>query len=83
MSPLRNEMGIVKMYEILPDGIEQIKKAQSEGAQNKPEVAKPQIEIWSIIEKTIEEIKGLQGISDEKKDKIISNILQIKDKLEI
>ena len=82
MSPLRNEIGIVKMYEILPDGIEQIKKAQS-GAQNKPEVAKPQIEIWSIIEKTIEEIKGLQGISEEKKDKIISNILQIKGKLEI
>jgi len=82
MSPLRNETGIVKMYEILPDGIEQMKKAQSEGTQNKPEMTKPQIEIWSLIEETIEEIQGLE-ISEEIKVKIISNILKIKDKLEI
>ena len=82
MSPLRNETGIVKMYEVLPDGIEQMKKAQSEGTQNKPEMAKPQIEIWSLIEETIEEIQGLE-ISEEIKGKIISNILKIKDKLEI
>lgn len=83
MSPLRNENGIVKMYEILSEGIELIKKVQSEGIQNKPETAKPQIEVWSIIEETIEEIKGLQEISEDKKNKIISKILQIKDKLEI
>ena len=83
MSPFRNETGLVKMYEILPEGIEQIKKAQSEGVQNKPEIKKPQIEIWSIIEETIEEVRGLEGISDEKKDGIISNLLKIKDKLEV
>ncbi len=83
MSPLRNENGIVKMYEILSEGIELIKKVQSEGIQNKPETVKPQIEIWSIIEETIEEIKGLQEISEDEKNKIISKILQIKDKLEI
>ena len=83
MSPLRNENGIVKMYEILSEGIELIKKVQSEGIQNKPETAKPQIEAWSIIEETIEEIKGIQEISEDKKNKIISKILQIKDKLEI
>ena len=83
MSPFRNETGLVKMYEILPEGIEQIKKAQSEGVQNKPEIKKPQIEIWSIIEETIEEVRGLEGISDEKKDDIISNLLKIKDKLKI
>jgi len=83
MSPLRNENGIVKMYEILSEGIELIKKVQSEGIQNKPETAKPQIEVWSIIEEVIEEIKGLQEISEDKKNKIISKILQIKDKLEI
>jgi hypothetical protein len=83
MSPFRNETGLVKMYEILPEGIEQIKKAQSEGVQNKPEIKKPQIEIWSIIEETIEEVRGLEGISDEKKDYIISNLLKIKDKLEV
>lgn len=83
MSPFRNETGLVKMYEILPDGIEQIKKAQSDGVQNKPEIKKPQIEIWSIIDETIEEVKELEGISEEKKDDIISNLLKIKDKLEI
>ena len=83
MSPFRNETGLVKMYEILPEGIEQIKKAQSEGVQNKPEIKKPQIEIWSIIEETIEEVRGLEGISDEKKNDIISNLLKIKDKLEV
>jgi len=83
MSPFRNETGLVKMYEILSDGIEQIKKAQSEGVQNKPEIKKPQIEIWSIIDETIDEVKELEGISEEKKDDIISNLLKIKDKLEI
>ncbi len=83
MSPFRNETGLVKMYEILPEGIEQIKKAQSEGFQNKPEIKKPHIEIWSIIEETIEEVKRLEGISDEKKDEIISNLVKIKDKLEV
>jgi DNA-binding PadR family transcriptional regulator len=83
MSPLRNDKGIVKMYEILPDGVELVKKAQSEGIQNKPEKTKPQIEIWSIIEETIEEIQKLQEIPEERKNKIISKILQIKDKLEI
>jgi len=83
MSPFRNEAGIVKIYEILPEGIEQIKKAQSEGVQNKPKIKKPQIEIWSIIEETIKEVKGLEGISDKKKDDIISNLLKIKDKLDL
>ena len=83
MSPLRNDKGIVKMYEILPDGVELVKKAQFEGIQNKPEKTKPQIEIWSIIEETIEEIQKLQEIPEERKNKIISKILQIKDKLEI
>jgi DNA-binding PadR family transcriptional regulator len=83
MSPFRNETGLVKIYEILPEGIEQIKKVQSEGVQNIPDIKKPQIEIWSIIEETIEEVRGLEGISEEKKDDIISNLLKIKDKLQV
>jgi hypothetical protein len=83
MSPLRKDKGIVKMYEILPEGIELAKKIHSEGIQKKPEKVKPQIEIWSIIEETIEEIQKLQGITEERKNKIISKILQIKEKLEI
>jgi len=83
MSPLRKESGIVKMYEILPEGIEQIKKVTPGRSQNKPDIIKPQFEVRSIMEETIEEVKGLQGISDQKKEKIISKILKIKERLEI
>jgi len=83
MSPLRTKSGIEKMYEILPEGIEQIKIAQSEGIHNKPEFGKPELEVLSIFNKTIEEIQSVNGISNEKKSRIISQILQIKDKLQI
>lgn len=83
MSPLRIETGIVKMYEILPDGIEQISKTKSDGFNQPPEVGKFQIEILSIIDETIEEIKELQEISNLRKEKLISNLLKVKEKLEI
>ena len=83
MSPLRMEERIIKMYEILPDGIEQIKIASSNSFKNKPEVREQQIEILSILDEIIQEIKSLNEIPDEKKDKIVSNILKVKEKLEI
>ena len=83
MAPLRNKRGIVKMYEILPEGIDQIKKAETEGFYNKPEIRESQKELFSIIEETVEEIKGLQEISDNKKEKLVSNLLKIKYRLEI
>ena len=83
MSPLRKETGIVKMYEIMQEGIELIAKAQTEGFHSKPKVGKSQIEILAIIEETVQEINRLQGISDIEKEKIVSNLLQIKDNLEI
>ncbi|MDH3277722.1 MAG: hypothetical protein OEM21_06440, partial [Nitrosopumilus sp.] len=83
MSPLRKDSGIVKMYEILPSGLEQIKISSSQGFQNKPEVIESEIEILSIIDETVEEIKRIENIPNEKKDEIISNILKIKEKLKI
>lgn len=83
MLPIRNESGIVKVYELLPDGIEQVKKTQANESLDKPEITKQQIEIWLILEEIISEIKVLEELSQEKKDKIISRILQIKSKLEI
>lgn len=83
MSPLRNESGLSKMYEILPEGIEQIAKAQSEGLFSKAEPKTLQKEILLIINKTIEEINEIQEFSDSKKNKIISNLIQIKEKLEM
>jgi hypothetical protein len=82
MSPLRNNEGIVKIFEILPEGIEEIKKAQSQGIQNIPDTINPQVEIFSLLEETIKDVKGSEEISDRKKDKIISKLEKIKDKLE-
>jgi DNA-binding PadR family transcriptional regulator len=83
MSPLRNQKGLVKIYEILPEGIEEIKKVQTQGFQNTTNTIKPQIEILSILEKTIEEIKNIEEISTEQRTKIISNLETIQNKLEI
>ena len=83
MSPLRVEERIIKMFEILPDGIEQVKIASVNSFQNKPELRKPQIEILSILDETIQEIKSLDEIPNEKKDHIISNILKVKEELKI
>jgi hypothetical protein len=83
MSPLRKETRLEKFYEILPEGIELIVKAQSVGFQNMPEITKSQMEIFSIIDQTVNEIKDLEKIPDDKKERIISNLLKIKERLEI
>ena len=83
MAPLRNETKLEKFYEILPEGIELIEKSQSEGFQNLPEIINSQMEIFSILDETIKEIKSLGEISDDKKERILSNLLKIKERLEI
>lgn len=82
MSPLRIDSRIIRIFEILPEGIEQI-KTYSKGFQNKPDIRTPRVEILSIIDETIEEIKKLDIIPKEKKDMILSNIVKIKEQLEI
>jgi len=81
MSPLRQETEIVKMYEILPEGIEQISKTQSQGFSIPLEPEKSKIEIGSIVDEIIEEIKGIKEISEPRKEKLISNLSKIKEKL--
>ncbi|MDH3678226.1 MAG: hypothetical protein OEQ12_08000 [Nitrosopumilus sp.] len=83
MSPLRNKIGIQKIYEILPDGIEEIKKTQSQDFQNEPKNINPHVDILSILEKTIEEINGIKEISYGKKNNLIINLKKIKNGLEI
>lgn len=83
MSPLRTEERILKTYEILPEGIDEIKKAQYQGIQNKPDTINSQVNILSLLDETIVDVKGIEGISGEKKDKIIFKLEKIKDKLEI
>ena len=74
------EEGILKIYEILPEGVDEIKKVQSQGTQDQ-NTTNPQVDILSLLEETIVDVKGSEEISDEKKDKIIFNLEKIKDEL--
>jgi hypothetical protein len=81
MSPLRVESKIVKMYEILPDGIEKLKKIEESGSQNDNlEEKNPKIESILLIDQIIKEIsKGTEF----NKENIIQKLNEIKEKLKM
>lgn len=83
MSPQRIEEKIIKVYEILPEGVEKIDKTESEGFNNVNfgEI-KPEIEILSIVDEVIKEIQDSQ-LEEIKKDIIIKKLSKLKSKLEI
>ena len=82
MSPLRQESKIIKMYEILPEGIEKIKKIEETGFQNDiVEEKKPRIEIFELIDQIRKEISEEPEFNNKKN--IILKLDQIKEKLKI
>ena len=83
MSPQRIEEKIIKVYEILPEGVEEIDKTESEGFNNVNfgEI-KPEIEILSIVDEVIKEIQDSQ-LEEIKKNTIIKKLSELKSKLEI
>jgi len=82
MSPLRQESKIIKMYEILPEGIEKIKKIEETGFQNDIlEEKKPRIEIFELIDQIRKEISEEPEFNNKKN--IILKLDQIKEKLKI
>lgn len=83
MSPQRIEEKIIKVYEILPEGIEEIDKTESKGFNNVNfgEI-KPEIEIFSIVDEVIKEIQDSQ-LEEIKKNTIIKKLSKLKSKLEI
>ena len=82
MSPLRQESKIIKMYEILPEGIEKIKKIEETGFQNDSlEEKKPRIEIFELIDQIRKEISEESEFNNKKS--IIVKLDQIKEKLKI
>lgn len=82
MSPLRQESKIIKMYEILPEGIEKIKKIEETGFQNDiVEEKKPRIEIFELIDQIRKEISEEPEFNNKKS--IILKLDQIKEKLKI
>ncbi len=83
MSPQRQDEKIIKIYEILPEGIEEIDKTETEGFEktnfDKP---KSEIEILSLIDEIRKEIQD-SSIELSKKESIIEKISKLKEKLQI
>lgn len=83
MSPQRLEGKLVKIYEILPEGIEEIDKTETDGFNNtKFGELKPEIEILSIIDEIQKEIQDTH-LEQTKKDSISVKLSKLKDRLEI
>ena len=82
MSPLRQESKIIKMYEILPEGIEKIKKIQEFGFQKDVEERNPKKEILELINELIEDINEELELNSKKKH-IILKLDEIKEKLNL
>ena len=83
MSPQRQEGKIVKVFEILPEGVEEIDKTETEGFDKiRFGEIKPEIEILSRVDEIIKEIQDTQ-LEQPKKDTIIKKLSELKNKLEI
>lgn len=81
MSPQRIEDKVIKIYEILPEGIEEIDKTDG-FEKTEFGVIKQEIEILSVVELIIKEIQDTQ-LEQTKKDSIIEKLTKLKEKLEI
>ncbi len=83
MSPQRQEGRLVKVYEILPEGVDEIDKTETEGFDNtnfgEPT---PEIEILGLIDEIIKMIQGSQ-IDQSEKNSITGKLSKLKDRLEI
>jgi len=83
MSPQRQKDRLVKVYEILPEGIEEIDKTETVGfGDTNFEESKPEVEILSLIDEIVKEIQDFE-MDQSKKDNITGKLSKLKDKLEI
>ena len=83
MSPQRKEGKVIKIYEILPEGIDQIDKTETEGFENvKFEDSKYNIEILETINELDKQIEKLQ-ISNIEKEDIKNKINDLRNQLKI
>ena len=83
MSPQRKEGKVIKIYEILPEGIDQIDKTETEGFENvKLEDSKYNIEILETINELDKQIEKLQ-ISNIEKEDIKNKINDLRNQLKI
>ena len=83
MSPQRQEEKIVKVFEILPEGVEEIDKAETEGFDKiRFGDIKPGIEILNKVDEIIKEIQNTQ-LEQTNKNTIIKKLSELKNKLAI
>ena len=83
MAPQRQEDRLVKVYEILPEGIEEIAKTETVGFDNTNfDEFKPGVEILSIIDEIVKEVQDFE-MDQSKKDSITGKLSKLKDKLKI
>ena len=83
MSPHRIGDKLVKVFEILPEGVEEIDKTETEGFDNiNFDQPKPEVEILSLIDEIVKEIQDSQ-IDQSEKDSITEKLSKLKDRLEI
>jgi len=82
MSPQRLDEKLIKVYEILPEGIEAIDKTETDGFENTKFGEVKSVEILSIIDEIGKEIQESQ-LEQTKKDSISKKLSNLKDKLEI
>ncbi|MBS1268450.1 MAG: hypothetical protein MAG458_01179 [Nitrosopumilus sp.] len=80
MSPQRQDGKIIKIYEILPEGIDKIDKTE-EGGFNTEET-KTGIDITNILDNIVKDVNNLQ-IEKSEKLNIIEKLFEIKNKLKI
>ena len=81
MSTVKKEERILKMYEILSEGVEYLSRVNLGITQSISEL-NPQLKNLDILQDTIEEISKLKNISEEEKNKIIKNLERVKKNLE-
>ena len=83
MSPQRQENKLVKIYEILPDGIHELDKTETEGFNKiKFGELKSNGGILEIIDEIKKDVQNISN-SDVEKDNIIGKLDNLRNKLEI
>jgi hypothetical protein len=83
MSPQRIEDKLVKVYEILPEGVNKIDRTEIDGFDSiNFDNPKPVGEILSLVNEIVKEIHDSQ-MDQSKKDSISEKLSKLKDRLEI
>ena len=83
MSPQRQDDKLIKIYEILPEGIQVIDKTETEGFENiKFDKNESSVEKLETIEEIINEVKNT-SCSDNEKNNIIEKLNLLKNNLKI